>query len=456
MMSQREDVLNSFIDMLQVIFPEIISVYEFQKEIALFDKILENCKGLVIIISEADYSLENLILVDLIYDKIQDEHGWEEGVRLANSFSRSYIRTVNNLWHINIMNNHCLLPEDQINLKNTRKLLHGTNIIPTIPFPHNEEEILKINANFTREEALELFNQSDQYVPLINPDCCWMRYDFTINHSLVQILDDQFLKMKDRIQPEKNAHIYGRYGGSGKTQIIYSLIKKCKELSLPLIYRTEFWKGEDGKYKEIEFNPENSAERVTEWVIEKSPGSRFILFLDEIEVNIRQLKEKLSVKYPGDEINLLIISGGKEISPFIDDSFDVYDISKEFPFNESQLKELVEKLIEKSNIASDIFPEEIIDIIVTKTKLWNHSSIRRTPTSVILSSSLALAESIKIANENNEEIQIKPELAEKWSLLSTSPWYQKYDELHDVHAEYLVFNGKKYVDVDKHYHHPLP
>ena len=111
-MSSREEVLRSFIEKLAVIFPELIAVYEFKKEIALFDSIIQNRKGLVVIVTEEDYSLENLILVDLVYDKIQDEFGWKEGVFLANSFSRSYIRTKHNLWYINIKNNHCLLPEE--------------------------------------------------------------------------------------------------------------------------------------------------------------------------------------------------------------------------------------------------------------------------------------------------------------------------------------------------------
>ncbi|MCE7743324.1 MAG: hypothetical protein GOP50_12810 [Candidatus Heimdallarchaeota archaeon] len=455
-MSSREDILKSFIEKLLLIFPEIIAVYEFDKEITLFDKILEKREGLVIIISESDYSLENLLLIDLIYDKLQDEFGWEEGVRLANSFSRSYIRTKTNLWHINIRNNHCLLPEDQINLKNTRTLLYGSDVIPTIPFPHNETEILKINIGFTREDALDIFSNYKQYSPLVNPDSCWMRHDFVVDHSLVQILDQTLTQMKEGIQPEKNAHIYGRYGGSGKTQICYSLMKRCKDLSLPFIYRTEFWKGDDGKYIDVEFNPENSAESVTEWVVEKSPGENLVLFVDEIDIDIHVLKQKMESKYPKKEINLFIISGGKDISSFVDESFDVYDISKEFPFNESHLKELVTKLLEKSNINEEIFPAEIVNYIVAKTRLWNFSSIRTTPTAVILACSLSLAESIKIAMENEKKISISKEIAEKWSLLGTSPWYQKYNELHDVHAEYLVYNGEEYVDVDRHYLHPLP
>ncbi|MHA1198274.1 MAG: hypothetical protein ACTSQF_02885 [Candidatus Heimdallarchaeaceae archaeon] len=455
-MSSREDILKSFIEKLLLIFPELIAVYEFDKEISLFDKILEKRKGLVIILSESDYSLENLLLIDLIYDRQQDEFGWEEGVRLANSFSRSYIRTKNNLWHINIRNNHCLLPEDQINLKNTRRLIYGSDVIPTIPFLHNEEEILRINIGFTREDALDIFNKYYQYSPLVNPDSCWMRHDFVVNHSLVQILDQTLTQMKEGIQPEKNVHIYGRYGGSGKTQICYSLMKKCKDLSLPFIYRTEFWKGEDGKYLEVEYNPKNSAESVAEWIVENSPSNQFVLFVDEIDVDIQILKQKMISKYPTRRIYIFIISGGKEISSFVDESFDVYDIVKEFPFNESQLKELVTKLLEKSNVNEEIFPESIVNRIVSKTKLWNFSSIRTTPTAVILACSLSLAESIKVAIENEEKISVRKEIADKWSLLGTSPWYQKYNELHDVHAEYLIFDGKRYVDVDKHYHHPLP
>ncbi len=454
-MSSREEVLKSFIEKLEVIFPELIAVYEFKKEIALFDCIIQNRKGLVVIVTEEDYSLENLILVDLVYDKIQDEFGWEDGVRLANSFSRSYIRTKNNLWFINIKNNHCLLPEDQINLKNTRKLIYGTDVIPTIPFPHNETEIKQINIGFSRADALKIKDKYQQYAPLVDPDCCWMRFDFTISHSLVQILNPLLRRMKDGIQPEKNVHIYGRFGGSGKTQISYSLMKKCKELALPFIYRTEFWKGEDGKYLTVDSNPENSIETVTQWIVDKSPSKQLVIFTDEVDVDLKMLKEKLKLKYPKEDVNYFVISAGKDIPSYVDDSFDIYDITKEYTYSESQYRTLIEHLIEISNIPKDVIPKDIINQIIKKTRIWNLSSFRTSPTAVILACSIALDETLQYAAEN-EKITISKEIAEKWSFLGTSPWYQKYNELHDVHAEYLIFDGKKYVEVDKHYHHPLP
>jgi hypothetical protein len=454
-MSEREEFLNSFIEKIQLIFPTLIAVYEFDKEVAIFDKWLEGKKGIVIIINEEEYSLENLILIDLIYDKLQDEFGWTEGVVFASSFSRSYIRTTTNLWHINIKNNHCLLPEDQINLKNTRRLLYGTDIIPKIPFLHKEDEILKINIGLTHKQAKETASNFTEFKPLVDPECCWMRHDFTVDHTLLKILEEQLLKIQDNILPENNIHIYGRYGGSGKTQIMYSLIKECKKLELPFIYRSEFWKDETGRYKEIDNNPENEADLVSEWVANNAPGAKFVLFLDEVDINEVLLKDKLKEKFPDLDILFLIISGGKDIPDFTKFGFEIYDIVKEYPFSDKQLKNLLEKLLEKSNLSSEIFPDRIINSLVINTKLWNHSSIRRTPTAVILAASLTLIESLR--NKSKEEkLNISPEIAEKWAFLGTSPWYQKYGDLHDVHAEYLLFDGEKYIEIDKHYKHPLP
>ncbi|OLS29833.1 MAG: hypothetical protein HeimAB125_21240 [Candidatus Heimdallarchaeota archaeon AB_125] len=149
-MNERVELLNSFIEKVQIIFPDLIAIYEFEKEIALFDKWSKDKKGIVIIINEEDYSLENLLLIDLVYDKLQDEFGWNHGVAFASSFSRSYIRTMNNLWHVNMKNNHCLMPEDQINLKKTRKLLHGTDIISKVPSMHKADEKVKVNVGLTR------------------------------------------------------------------------------------------------------------------------------------------------------------------------------------------------------------------------------------------------------------------------------------------------------------------
>ena len=110
-MNDRSKVLETFISKLLTVIPRTVSIYEFTKELAQFDKWLINKKGLVVIIEDEDYSLENLLLIDLIYDTIQDEFGWREGTAFASSFSRGYIRTRNNLWHINIQSSHCLLPE---------------------------------------------------------------------------------------------------------------------------------------------------------------------------------------------------------------------------------------------------------------------------------------------------------------------------------------------------------
>ena len=181
-----------------------------------------------------------------------------------------------------------------------------------------------------------------------------------------------------------------------------------------------------------------------------------MLFLDEVDVDISLLKSKLHDKYPDFDTQIFIVSAAKEISEFVDENFDVFDIVKEYPYSETQYRELVEHLIKKSSLDKIVFPDEIVDIIVRKTKLWNLSSVRKTPTAVILTTSLSLLESLKIAEESNVPLVVIPETAEKWALLGTSPWYQKHGDLHDVHAEYLVHNGEKYVDVDKHYHHPLP
>ena len=454
-MSSREQVLKAFVKKLVVVVPELIAVYEFQKEITKFDKILQGRKGLVLIIPEEDYSLENLLLIDLIYDKIQDEYGWEEGVRLANSFSRSYIRTKSNLWHINIKNNHCLLPEDQINLKNSRNLVYGEDVLPTIPFLHNEVEILQINIGFTRRDAMEVFNKFPKYAPLINPDCCWMRFDFTIEHSLLQILTPYLEDFKQGRPPDNHVHIYGRMGGSGKTQISYSLMKKCKELSLPFIYRSEFWKGENGKYLEVEFNPDNSAEEVAKWIVDKSTSKQCVIFLDEVDVNLEIIKKNMKNKYDKEDVTIFVVSLGKDIPPYAK-NFEIYDISKEYTYSETQYKALISKLLETSNLPEEMFSKGIIDSIVAKTRLWNLSSVRTTPTSIILTCSIALAETLKKSSDKNGLIVIDKETVEKWAFLGTSPWYQKYNEVHDVHAEFLVFDGEKYVDVDEHYLHPLP
>ncbi len=117
---------------------------------------------------------------------------------------------------------------------------------------------------------------------------------------------------------------------------------------------------------------------------------------------------------------------------------------------------MIENLLHLSNIDENLFPRNLIKILIEKTKVWNLHISRKTPTSVILATSLSLIEAIKISELRKQPINVTRELVEKWSLLSTSPWYQKYGDIHDVHAEFLVFDGKDYTEIDQHYKHPLP
>jgi hypothetical protein len=455
-MKFREEALQSFIEKLLLVAPDTISVYSFTRDISQFDNLLKDKNGLVIILEGRDFSAQNFILIDLIYDSIQDEFGWEGGLELATSFSRNYVRTKANLWHINVQNPQCLLPEDQLNLRETGVLVYGKDIIEDMSFPHNKEEILKISIGLTRKEAKDIASRYKKYQPLIDPECCWQRHNFTINHSIVGILRGEFEKVVNGIQPEKFAHIYGRYGGSGKTQIIYSLMKLCKELKLPFIYRSEFWKDKNGLYKEIETNPENVGEEVADWLIKNISTPKVVIFLDEVDVELSLLEKKMEEKFTEARISFLIISGGKDIPSFTKNRFDLFDISKEYPFSGDQYYELIENLLHLSNIDEGLFPRNLIKTLVEKTRLWNLHIARRTPTSVILSASLSFIEAIKIAELRKQPITVTRELVEKWSLLSTSPWYQKYGDIHDVHAEYLVFDGKDYTEIDQHYKHPLP
>jgi len=194
-MKFREEALQSFIEKLLLVAPDTIAIYSFVRVISQFDKLLKDKNGLVIILEGGDFSAQNFILIDLIYDSIQDEFGWDGGLELATSFSRNYVRTEANLWHINVQNPQCLLPEDQLNLRETGVLIYGKDIIEEISFPHNKEDILKICIGLTKKEAKDISNRHKKYEPLVNPECCWQRHNFTINHSIVDILRVEFEKV---------------------------------------------------------------------------------------------------------------------------------------------------------------------------------------------------------------------------------------------------------------------
>ena len=95
-MSEREELLNSFIEKVLVIIPKVLAIYEFRKEMAFFDKWSKDDRGIAIIINDEDYSLENLLLLDLVYDKLQDDFGWGGGKYLLFARSRpSFSKIVN-------------------------------------------------------------------------------------------------------------------------------------------------------------------------------------------------------------------------------------------------------------------------------------------------------------------------------------------------------------------------
>ncbi|MCK4973567.1 MAG: hypothetical protein KAS52_09605, partial [Candidatus Heimdallarchaeota archaeon] len=197
-------------------------------------------------------------------------------------------------------------------------------------------------------------------------------------------------------------------------------------------------------------------DEVANWLIKNISAPRVVIFLDEINLELSLFEKKIDKKFAEVKCTYLIISGGKDIPSFIKSKFDLFDISKEYPFSGNQFYELIKNLLHLSNIDENLFPRELIKTLIEKTKLWNSPISRKTPTSVILAASLSFIEAIKIAELRKQPIKVTRELVEKWSLLSTSPWYQKYSDIHDVHAEYIVFDGKDYTKIDKYYKHPLP
>ena len=69
-MSKRNELLYTFVEMVTTAIPGTIAIYEFTKEIAQFNKLLKGKKGVVLILEMTDYSVENMMVIDLIYDKI--------------------------------------------------------------------------------------------------------------------------------------------------------------------------------------------------------------------------------------------------------------------------------------------------------------------------------------------------------------------------------------------------
>ncbi|MHA1867015.1 MAG: ATP-binding protein [Candidatus Heimdallarchaeaceae archaeon] len=431
----------------------LIAIYSFKREISRFNTILKDKEGLVLIFDDKVKNRE-LRKIDSIYDKIQDQFGWPDGVKIAHSFSRGYLIKETDLWKINLSEPKYLLPEDMINLINTKKLLYGEDVIEQNPLPYEKEKLLSFHLGLTREEAKKIAQKYDNFLPLVDPSICWARHKFTIKHKVTKIIEKEFNRLLKGKKPKKFIHIYGRYGGSGKTQIIYSLIKECKKRKLPFIYRTEFWKDEEGKYvdKEVEAN---KAENVSKWIANKLKLNKTIIFLDEVDIDLKLL-DTLLAQQSKSELNYFIVSGAKELPEFLNDSFNIFDISTKYQLSKKDYRKILNKLIELSKIPDKIFPNESRKIIVNHTRFWNHLSFRRSPAAVILATSLSLCEAIKKYEKTNKEILVHPQIARKWSIFATSPLFQQYDETHDVHAEFFIYDGEKYKDIDPFYNHPLP
>ncbi len=445
--------LEKFVEKVKTAFPEVVAIYSFKKEIALFNSLLKNKQGVVVILNESDYYAETLVIFDYIYDTLQDELGWEGGVQFATSFSRGYIRTPSSFWHLNPLNPRCLLPEDMINVKKTGTLLYGQDILSSLEFPHKEEDLLKINIGLTKQEVMKIVENHSEYQPLIDPHVCWTRHEFAVPHPTMAIFQPIMVNFKEKEPYHKIIYLYGRYGGTGKTQIFYALMKYCKDCNLPFMYRTEFWKKEDGSWIDEDYNPANSPESLADWIITNAPSNHFVLFLDEVEFDYEIFKAKYEEKNYSPSI--LIFECGKDI-PKNKQYYEIYDISVNYPYNEDDYRKILDTLLAKSNIDETIFLRESKEIIIKQARLWNHISFRRTPAVIVSAASLALIETIKICEETNQSISVMPDIAEKWALLVSSPWYQIYNEYHDVHAEFFIYDGKEYSTIDHNYHLPLP
>ncbi|UJG41644.1 MAG: hypothetical protein K9W45_04055 [Candidatus Heimdallarchaeum aukensis] len=432
----------------------LTAIYSFKREISRFNTILKDREGLVLIFNDK-VKEKKLRKIDYIYDKIQDQFGWPDGVKIANSFSRGYIIKESDLWKINLFNPRFLLPEDMINLNKTKELLYGEDIIEKKPLPYDEEKLLSFHLGLTREEAKNIAKKYNNFLPLVDPSICWARHKFTIKHKITRKIEREFNKLLKGKKPKKYVHIYGRYGGSGKTQIVYSLIKECKRKNLPFIYRTEFWKDEEGNYVDEEEIEANKAENVSKWVAEKMKFDKTVIFIDEVDIDLKLL-DKLLEQQSKFELNYYVISAAKELPEFLDARFTVFDISTKYQFSKKNYRELLNKLIDLSKISKDIYPDKSRKTIVKNTKFWNHSSFRRSPTAITLAASLSLCEAIKRYEETNKIIFVHPEIAKKWSILATSPLFQQYDEIHDVHSEFFIYDGEKYTEVDPFYNHHLP
>ncbi len=401
--------------------------------------------GSVIIVNSLNDSVGNAI--DTFYDTLQDELGWELGVRLVNQPSRAYYMLPHEITKIDPYNERYFLPSDQKMFFSPEKcmLIWGTDIRP--PTPVSTEENFPVEhqkLSITREKLEHLQKIHTQYAYLLNPDLCWSRPPTFIGFSKVQKISQNMIKKF--IETEKNPQlpfiwIYGRYWGSGKTLNLINLMRFCSKRSIPFLYRTEFWRN---VHSEQDYQKLNSENAVFEWIHEKtaqySITQKCIVFLDECDPpfsKLTTLKEQF-----------FIIEGAKELPPKEHRyNFTIFDISKDFQLTPDEIAEILRWHINNANLQA-FFPEKVVKIIANTVKVHGIWEQRRTAAIALRALTYSFADAV---TKNSQRPYVNQITALKWATLADSYWLEKWPKIHDVHPEYLIFDGNTIVDMDKEY-----
>jgi len=357
------------------------------------------------------------------------------------------LQTPNQVMDFNPYDEFSLTPNEREGLLSARKLVYGKDVLADVKL---DGELKSFKPKLGPKDILKLKNKYPAHTPLLDPWVCWeRRHEHVPRGNASSELERALETYAERGETESHYFLYGRWFGSGKTALIYWLIKVAKSLNLPFIYRSEFWKDEEGSYKENDGGI-NDADAVAAWVKENIPveAERCIIFLDEVDFD-----------YQEEFNNYMIITAAKEIPEYAKDQsnkFKTLDLMVDYPFTAEETVHLITSLMNEET--RDIFPQKLIRFIAEEHHKWRFPHDIKNPAVAVRVATYALGSALTRAREKEteEKIKVSQEDIHYWLQIADSPYLEHYPEVHDVHAEYLVFDGEDYVSVDPFNPGPVP
>lgn len=413
----------------------------------------------------AEKTINRKKIDDICFD-IQDEHGWPYGHFFVNSPSRK-------------------------NFITRDKIKHGLVVEDVYMAPVDIEDILA--EKYCVLEKVDSFDMKCLYVELSNLKCEMLKVINRLNVDNVNKVIEEFkvkaeheglkaaakvvknefcrkrgegktyetnslVEMKKLLKNyikgtvlKTNIGIYGRLNASGKSQYMYNLMGFLYERRYPFIFRESFYfhysnylsekpEGEIYKYYSMLDGKEEDSSICTSWILniaekfQSATGKRPVIFLDEVDVDIKELKD------------YFIICGDKDMrGRFNNPEWNIFDIIKEDYITPDYVEKVLRDELKEIGLFNEV---EGLDEVIEKISLHSKHPLYSDGRCSIYHGkrllSLTLVEGAR-RYLNGDKLYINKADVEKWVNHYNSKFIPYHSVDKDFHCEYIIFDTENLI-----------